>query len=60
MSVLGPCLFLAYTNDLSDPLKSRAQLFADDTIVYLITSNSPPVSETLQSDLHKLEEWESN
>ena len=57
-SVLGPCLFLAYINDLPDSLKSRARLFADDTIVYL-TINSKSDSETLQSDLHKLEEWES-
>ena len=59
ISVLGPCLFLAYINDLPGSLKSRARLFADDTIVYL-TINSPSDPETLQPDLHKLEEWESN
>ena len=58
-SVSGPCLFLAYINDLPDSLKSRARLIADDTIVYLII-NSPSDPETLQTDLHKLEEWESN
>ena len=58
-SVLGPCLFLAYINDLPDSLKSRARLFADDTIVYLtITSESD--AETLQDDLLKLEQWESD
>ena len=58
-SVLGPCLFLSYINDLPDSLKSRARLFAEDTIVYL-TINSPSDPEILQADLHKLEEWESN
>ena len=58
-SVLGPCLFLAYINDLPDSLKSRARLFADDTIVYL-TINSPSDPEILQADLHELEKWESS
>ena len=54
-SVLGPCRFLAYINDLPDSLKNKVRLFADDTIVYL---TSDP--ETLQIDLHKYEQWESN
>ena len=58
-SVLGPCLFLAYINDLPDSLKSKARLFADDTIVYL-TINSQSDAQTLQDDLLKLEQWESN
>ena len=58
-SVLRPCLFLAHINDLPDSLKSRARLFADDTIVYLtITSESD--AQTLQDDLLKLEQWESD
>ena len=52
-------LFLAYINDLPDSLKNRARLFADDTIVYLtITSESD--AQTLQDDLLKLEQWESD
>ena len=58
-SVLGPCLFLAYINDLPDSLKSRARLFADDTIVYL-TINPQSEAQTLQYDLLKLEQWESD
>lgn len=34
-SVLGPCLFLLYINDLAESLASNIRLFADDTIVYL-------------------------
>ena len=58
-SVLGPCLFLAYINDLPDSIKSRARLFADDTIVYL-TKSSQSDAQTLQDDLLKVEQWESD
>ena len=58
-SVLGPCLFLAYINDLADSLKSKARLFVDDTIVYL-TINSQSDAQTLQDDLLKLEQWEQS
>ena len=56
-SVLGPCLFLAYINDLPNSIKSRARLFADDTIVYL-TIKPKSSAESLQQDLKLLELWE--
>lgn len=33
-SVLGPVLFLLYVNDITDHIRSRMLLFADDSIVY--------------------------
>ena len=35
-SVLGPCLFLLYINDMSDMIESNIRLFADDTICILL------------------------
>jgi len=34
-SVVGPKLFLAYTNDLPGIVRSSVLLFADDKIVYI-------------------------
>ena len=56
-SVLGPCLFLAYINDLPDRVSSNSRLFADDTAVdRKILSSSD--QEQLQADLDALSKWE--
>ena len=56
-SVLGPCLFLFYINDIADKLTCQARLFADDTIIYMaIRKNQDSMS--LQNDLDRLADWE--
>ena len=56
-SVLGPILFLIYINDLPDSTKSKVQLFADDTVIYLAVS-SLQAAQILQQDLDHLNKWE--
>ena len=56
-SVLGPCLFLFYINDMPDTLTSNVRLFADDTVVYL-TITTEASTQILQNDLDKLAIWE--
>lgn len=57
LSVIGPCLFLTYINDLPESVKSKTMLFADDTIVYLSIKGQTEAVR-LQDDLNKLENWE--
>ena len=56
-SVLGPCLFLLYINDMPDSIKNNIRLFADDTIMYLTISFQDDC-HALQSDLTILDAWE--
>jgi len=59
-SVLGPCLFISYINDLPASLHATVRLFADDTIIYSTISNSKDsVHNLLQEDLYKLAQWEN-
>ena len=56
-SVLGPCLFLAYINDLPGKVNSNTRLFADDTAMDR-NINSENDVEILQTDLEALGVWE--
>ena len=44
-SVLGPCLFLVYINDLPQGITSRTRLFADDTALHRKISNGEDQGE---------------
>ena len=39
-SILGPLLFLVYINGLLDGIESIARIFADDTSLFHVSSNS--------------------
>ena len=55
-SVIGPCLFLFYINDLPDKMSSTVRLFADDAIMYLTIQTQQDAAH-LQEDLNILGNW---
>ncbi len=57
-SVLGPLLFILYSNDLPNSLNhSKTILFADDTTVYNIGTDLQTVYEQVNNDLSILNDW---
>ena len=57
-TVLGPLLFLCFTNDLPESIKSsQAKLFADYSLLFRIVKNDSDRG-LLQKDLSVLEHWE--
>ena len=56
-TVLGPLLFLAYINDLTEAVvHSDSRLFADDCLVYRLVRSDADAAR-LQEDLEALEKW---
>ena len=57
-SCLGPLLFLIFTNDLHLQLKfTTCILFADDTTLYMSSSNENYLKFGVQYDLESLSDW---
>ena len=57
-SVLGPLLFIIYTNDIPNCIKnSRAILFADDTTIYTSGNNIKELYNTMNTELELLTDW---
>ena len=56
-SILGPLLFIIYINDISKELESNVKLFADDTSIFSIISDSNLSARILNNDLTKIQQW---
>ena len=57
-SVLGPLLFIIYTNDLPHTLKhSKSILFADDTNLFKTSKDISELFNHVNSDLKVITEW---
>ena len=57
-SVLGPLLFILYSNDIHRSLSyCKSILFADDTTIYLNGKNLNVLYEQVNSDLKSLTDW---
>ena len=55
-SILGPILFTIFINDLPNEVESFCKIFADDTKIYNVTSES----KRLQDDINAMILWSEN
>ncbi len=55
-SVIGPILFVMFINDMPNNIANFVSLFADDTKLFGKSTTAADCT-SLQSDLHKLQQW---
>ena len=56
-SILGPLLFLIYTNDLPETLVLNPELFADDTSLFSVIFDKDLSAKNLNNDLNRINNW---
>ena len=56
-SVLGPLLFIIYTNDLHKSITSKCIIFADDTTIYTAGRDVSLLCNNMNKDLEQLSHW---
>lgn len=57
-SVLGPLLFILYSNDIPNSLKHcKSIIFADDTTLYLSSPSQDDLYHQMNNDLSSLHDW---
>ena len=56
-SILGPLFFLVYINDLTENLKCKVKLFADDTSHFTIVQDSNTAASDMNHDLEMVRKW---
>ena len=56
-SILGPLLFIIYTNDIVDQVQSNIRLYADDSSIYCKGKDIDQINKTLNEDLDTISKW---
>ena len=59
-SILGPLLFLIYIDDIIDNIDSEILLFADDTSLLKVITDSQQCFTDINRDLETLRQWSEN